>query len=1268
MDRAPVIMFCSRGARDSESGPMSDSIDRSLDRRPHDWSSSWRPAGLRTPEGTALSPGEILAGRYRIDEFVARGGMGVVYRVTDLDLGVVVALKTICPEIASDPPSLRRFKREVLLARLVSSPHVCRTFDIGRDSARNLSFLTMEFLEGETLADRLRRRRRLPTDEIMHIVEDVAEALDAAHRAGIIHRDFKSANIMLVSAAGRERAIVTDFGLAATVSRSPYDLPQQSQPSFDSPPSDGDERVPVLGSLSDRQDETSPVEVSSQIGLIGTPAYMSPEQVRGESLGPSADLYALGVVLFEAVTGRLPFLGRDALETAHARLEAQAPALDRFENVGPNWQTTIRRLLSTDPRERHRSGREVVSALKGRVSAAPELPHSLPKEPESFVGRDRELDQAFQTLCGDHRETPRVVNVIGLGGMGKTALALQFGWRNLAAFPGGIWFCDLSGATTLNDFVAAVAKGLDLKLGAQDPVTQLAHAIAGRGRCLVILDNLEQVAAPSVPAIDQWLGQSLQAGFLVTSRERLSGFSIETIQLDSLDPATEGVELLSQRARSHGREWTGHDVDHEVATELVARLDGIPLAIELAAARLRMMSLRQLLDRLESRFEVLSSPQGGRHGTLQATLDWSWELLNDCEQSAVMQSAVFRRGFFLESAESVIEIEGAESVPFVLDVLQSLVDKNWIRVREVKGLPRFEMYETVQDYARGRLAARSSDELSRSAERRHVAHYATFGSKVYIRSLDEPGGEERRARLETELENLVHACQRAYATGDEAAATATFLAVDAVLMFRGPLSASVSLGSQVLMATAQPQLRRRVLTALAATEVHTGHREDARSHGEEALTLARSDNDRPGEAAARMVLGNLHREQGRMSEAHQEYRRAQYLYEEEGDLLPQAKLSMNLGILHWQQGQMEEALACYEEALPRLRRIGNQTHEAMALGNLALFYSDQGSFEKAREHADASLRILTEVGDRPRQALALSYLGSLDLATGRLDQANRHYAAALTILREVGSRQPQGSVLANQASIHRRSGRISEAIDTFNQALAIHREVGDRRGQGIVYGELGSIYTEMGQSCEARSSFEKALSLQQETGNRYSEAIVLGNLGSLLLHELGEIDEAERLFGSAMEVARELGDRVGEATGLQSLGLVHMARSNWEEAQAHLTEGLDICRSIGDLEGEGATHVTLGQLFLRQSQLDEGRRSLEQGLKILEDTGLRLEYGKALCSLGELESKAGNQARAKQCLAEAESLADGLGMSGNSRLTRAMGDLRKQLGEASGQQ
>ena len=270
------------------------------------------PSAAATPSAAAgpIAPGSLALGRYEVIRFIAAGAMGEVYEAVDRILGATVAVKVMKPALASSPRAVERLVREIALARKVTHPNVCRLHDVHQHDGR--AFLSMELLAGESLADRL-RRGPLPEPELEDVARQLVAALAALHAAGIVHRDLKSGNIMLVPGDGGARAVVTDFGLARSLAPA------------------GDARL------------------TGDATMLGTPAYMSPEQVEGREATPASDIYSLGVVLFEMATGALPFQEETVLATATARLTRDPPRPRELRpDLAPRWERTILRCLARD--------------------------------------------------------------------------------------------------------------------------------------------------------------------------------------------------------------------------------------------------------------------------------------------------------------------------------------------------------------------------------------------------------------------------------------------------------------------------------------------------------------------------------------------------------------------------------------------------------------------------------------------------------------------------------------------------------------------------------------------------------------------------------------------------------------------------------------------------------------------------------------------------------------------------------------------------------
>lgn len=292
-----------------------------------------------------FAPGEVLAERFRIVGFIAAGGMGEVYEAEDLTLKENLAIKTIRREVLQQDLALARFKREVQLARRVTHPNVCRVFDLfwhkrpeGK-SESTIFFVSMELLKGETLSERIRRAGRFTTEEALPLINQIASGLEAAHRAGIVHRDLNPGNVMLVPdrEENQIRSVVTDFGLAI--------------------------RTGV--------EENKSVDLTAKQGIFGTLAYMAPEQIEGKEVTKLADIYALGLIIYEMVTGKHAYPADTPLASAARRLSDSIGSPNRFApQLGAHWEQAIIRCLKRDPGARFHSAMDVTKALSDQTSDA----------------------------------------------------------------------------------------------------------------------------------------------------------------------------------------------------------------------------------------------------------------------------------------------------------------------------------------------------------------------------------------------------------------------------------------------------------------------------------------------------------------------------------------------------------------------------------------------------------------------------------------------------------------------------------------------------------------------------------------------------------------------------------------------------------------------------------------------------------------------------------------------------------------------------------
>ena len=724
----------------------------------------------------------------------------------------------------------------------------------------------------------------------------------------------------------------------------------------------------------------------------------------------------------------------------------------------------------------------------------------------------------------------RLVSVLGMGGTGKTRLVTRFAWTWLGDYPGGVWFCDLSQARTLDGIHFAVAQGLDVPLGKTDPVVQLAHAIAGRGRCLVILDNFEQVARHAEETLGRWLDRAAQAKFIVTTREVLGIVGEETMALAPL-PACDAMALFLRRAEAAKEGYQPSSDDEGAIEKLVELLDCLPLAIELAAARMRVMRPQAMLSHIGDRFILLSanSSRPARQSTLRGVFDWSWDLLTTAERIGLAQLSVFVGGFTIEAAEATLDLSRAENAPWFFDVLQSLVDKSFIRQRADR---RFDLFQSTREYAAEKLEIEGQFPGSGSAgliaaERRHGAYFAAQGSRRAI-------GDSC-----VELENLVVACRRAASRGDVDIAVKALVGSWRALKLRGPYKVAVELAEAISITTCLSASSKEVLAVTHGRILMTvGRTVEARSQFEAAICLTQTIDDPSALPRALSHLAELEIHEGKIEEARIKYAEALRSAQALEDQSFLCDVLSGLGNCHHYLGQFEQARMHHERALIAARESGDRRWEGGALGNLGEVFVSIGMPTDAREFYLRALAIALELGDRQWEGNVRCNLGLLDHTQGRMDSASGHLTAALQVAQELGHVRLESVVLCNLGIVKEARGFIDDAYMHYEAALKLAQSLGDRRSEGQFLGYLGALHARQHRPSDATACLGDAERLTRAVSDRSSlgivlcfqaEAAILAGQRSLaaskvaeasaLADEYGSIPESE--FGSTLKKVRE---------------------------------------------------------------------------------------------------------------------------------------------------
>jgi predicted ATPase/serine/threonine protein kinase len=942
--------------------------------------------------------------------------MGEVYLARDTRLDREVALKLLPDRMAHDAEAIARFRHEALTLASLNHPNLATVYGF-EEIPRGPMALVLERVEGETLAERL-RRGPLAVPDALQICAQIALGLEVAHEHGVIHRDVKPANVMI---GPRGLVKVLDFGLAQrtagldrlTVTGDGADAPATR---VVAPAPAINEAAPTLGPTTspaptDGNDSDARTVTASGM-TVGTPGYMSPEQVVAGPLDERTDVFALGCVLYECLTGRRAFTGRDAVEIMRSTLNDAVDPTALPELTPSRVRTLLARCLRFRRRVREIAEvrRELEDVLGIRRAAAlreggaDHARRHLPAPATTFVGRETTL-----TECSSALERTRILSLVGMGGSGKTRLALQLAESRVESFPDGVWFVDVAPLAEPERVVEVLAAALDVRDDTgrtlQQGITE--HLATRHG--LVLLDNAESQIAACARLAAELARDCPDLKLLVTTREPLgiegeTVYTVPALGLPAVSAATaaevsksEAVRLFVERARLASPDFELTDHNARAVVEICRRLDGVPLALELAAARVRLLDIEQIRARLGDRFKLLARGAGApaRQQTVLATIQWSFDHLLPPEQDLMRRLAVFTGGWTLERAARVCSDTGDEFE--VLDLLTRLAERLLVVVdRSAGGAARYRFLESVWSFASDQLKGRPEHDALRE---RHLAVFLAMAEEAEIAMMG-PALPERLTEMAAEEENLLAAlawCQHAM----DGVERGLRLAASASRLWS--VTGRYATGRRVIeealardSARRNAPLRSKALARAAGFALHMGDAAAARRHLEEGLALDRATGDLKGTARTLGGLSVIAMNESRLDEAWALCEESMAAYRELGVPRGVAMSLHNMGTIEWVLGRPDLGRARFEAALDLLREVGDAGTEALCLGALSATLSHLGEPDAARGRLLECLTIL-ETMDAPREGMyALDALSEWLLATGRPSESARMAGAAET--------------------------------------------------------------------------------------------------------------------------------------------------------------------------------------------------------------------------------------------------------------------------------
>jgi predicted ATPase len=707
---------------------------------------------------------------------------------------------------------------------------------------------------------------------------------------------------------------------------------------------------------------------------------------------------------------------------------------------------------------------------------------------DSFIGRAAEISEITARL-GDGA---RIVTLTGPAGIGKTRLALET-VRRLARGGRPIAFCDLSDARSRAALVTSTAEALGFAAGTMTTEALEEHvgrSLARTGSAIVVLDNFEQLVEDA-DVIGTWAEAAPNVAFLVTSRERLRLEGEHTIEVAPLDTRDDALVLLVERARAVSSRFAYTDAERSSAMEIVNALDGIPLAIELCAARLGVLGLAQLREQL--RRGTLSVGVGARgastrKATLRGALEWSWDLLAERERETLARCSVFRGGWGLEAVRAVLELPGnARGTTEALERMQALHDRSLLlTVRGAReGERRFALYASIREYAAAELEARGRGERARAL---HAAHYLAMGAK-WAHAADGENARDARARLVVESGNISAVARRAMrrlaAMGSLAASVPPpEPSQDDVIEAEVPSTEDPKPASE------PATMAHQALGALVSLEHVYGERGPIDPYAEaldRAIAAAREVSEDSGEDAlvvrALVVRARLAVTRGRFDEALVGFEAARESAKKLGDLSSLALATSKLAVMS-AFSDRKGSTVLFDEAEQIARSVGDARLEGICFSDRASALSREGAEHAALDLRERAVFSFTRAGDAHRRAISLGFLGSHCLAVGRIADAERHAMQSLEELHTLGDLRTEGQVLGFLARARHGRGRLPDARAAFAAALTRLATVGDRWFGGVYEGWMGDVALEEEKWTDAIVAYERASEQLELTGER----------------------------------------------------------------------------------------------------------------------------------------------------------------------------------------
>jgi tetratricopeptide (TPR) repeat protein/tRNA A-37 threonylcarbamoyl transferase component Bud32 len=1118
---------------------------------------------------TSLSPsarpdpfvGRVLS-HYRLEQQLGAGGMGVVYKATDLKLGRAVAIKLLSPQLAADETAKARFVREARAASALDHPNIGAIYDIGEQDGE--LFIVMAFYERQTLKQRL-ERGALPPAEAIEVLSQVAKGLEAAHRAGIIHRDIKPANVMLTSGGAVK---ILDFGLAKLMVDSTAQTSQTGQ-------------------------------------AMGTLLYMSPEQLKGKSVDHRSDLWSLGVLAYECLSGVCPFRADSNAAVAARILTEQPPSLASVPTVSQWLAELVSELLQKDLAKRLSSATEVISRLDEQTQRPIPAMRRKSRLPTAVAALALLMALGAAIWMVRSRTTPRKAGSIAGEGRKRQAVAV-LGFKDLAQRPDSAWV-----ATALSEMVTSeLGAGERLRLIPGESVARLKRDLSltdGQTYGADTLNRIRRLADVDFVVYGSYvsIGENKKLRIDYRLQDAAGGQTL----IASSDAGTEGdmLELVSRVGNQLRRRLGIEETSERDAQVVHASLPSKPEAARLYAeglTKLRALDALGARDLLQRAVEV--APE---HPLAHSALASAWSELGYDEKARQEAKKAFELSESL-SREDKLSVEARYRA----------MNNEWNKAVEI--------YRTLYGFFPDNLEYGLRLVDARASAGKGKEGLATVEA---LRKLPTPAGEDpridlaeaRAARSVSDFRRQQASAARAWSRGSELGAPlltvrgllvegAAFTSIGeypkAIAAYRKAKELASGLGDDGQLASAS--------YGLGVVLAFQGDFPEARAMFEEALATSTRLSNQKGIADALAWIGNLIKDGGNLTEGKKTMERALAIRREIGYQKGIADTLGNIGLVLMYQGDLRGAIDKYQEAIAVYREIGDKLGEAIGLGNTANLLQFNGDLPAARRMSEQAAVIFEEVGSKVSLSRELSDLGLILSAQGDVGAARQKCERALTLA--AGNKHLQSEILPALGEVLRSEGNLEEAREVHQLAIAIRSELKHTGAEAQINVYLSAVLLDEEQFPEAEK-----LVLQAAEGLRkhrsFALRVVVEDILARALLGQGRLLEAQKavaraLAASPADFAEKISAEITDArlqAALRKPGSARRAERALEGIIAESTK-------TGFIDRQLEARLALGEIQIKLTNPSAGRRLLQQVEKDAKTRGFGLIAKRAAAARREL--------------------------------------------------